>query len=442
MSKITKTLTNAQVQKQVRDAIALFNADQPPKGKEIKISVGGVAGLCVRVRGANSITWLLRIRGRGGQKDTTETLGTFSELTLQQAREKSREFIANGGKQKEEKPKRIPTVSELWPQFVEDMINASERGWKDPRARVVKNHFGRDHVFPIVGGLTPDQISFGEVAMLMNATQSKSEQDKVFTITRQFLKWAIPRGFRATQWLPTDRGVLQTLIQGKRKTGNYPALNWPEIPRFMKALIDGGLYSGVGSSALFLKILTASRSTPIELATWANIDLNEAMWVCPAEDMKIKESKQGKKRPDHTVPLSTQAVQFLKIHKSLTRGEGMALVFSGKMGKRMSENTMAKAIRTLSAKDEKHGGEGFRDATQNDAIVTPHGFRASFRSWAREQRISNEISGFCLAHIDKEDSYNGAYDRFVELLPERRDALQRWADYCLSECPEDWWKIK
>ena len=64
-------------------------------------------------------------------------------------------------------------------------------------------------------------------------------------------------------------------------------------------------------------------------------------------------------------------------------------------------------------------------------VPTPHGFRATFKSWARSERLGNwkrfdpVAVERCLHHFVK-DAYNGAYDR--ESFPEQQKLiLEEWA---------------
>jgi integrase len=58
--------------------------------------------------------------------------------------------------------------------------------------------------------------------------------------------------------------------------------------------------------------------------------------------------------------------------------------------------------------------------------ITTHGFRATLGSWCAENGVSKQVSDLIKAHQPK--YLDAAYNR-VDLLEERRRALQRWADY-------------
>ena len=62
-------------------------------------------------------------------------------------------------------------------------------------------------------------------------------------------------------------------------------------------------------------------------------------------------------------------------------------------------------------------------------VVTAHGFRTSFKTWAAEVGVPDEVSEAALAHVDK-DKVRAAYRR-TAFLDQRREVMQRWADYCI-----------
>ena len=61
-----------------------------------------------------------------------------------------------------------------------------------------------------------------------------------------------------------------------------------------------------------------------------------------------------------------------------------------------------------------------------DLGMTPHGARASFRSWCADSSVPREVAEACLAHTVK--GVEGAYQR-SDLLSVRTETMQRWARY-------------
>ena len=153
---------------------------------------------------------------------------------------------------------------------------------------------------------------------------------------------------------------------------------------------------------------------PGECGLWAEVDLENAIWEIPADRMKAKRS--------HRVPLSIQAMVILRecryipdpdadddsIFQELEVNSGY--VFRMPTGKPLSENSLL-------------------DRCEKDRIgATPHGFRTSFRGWAKaEYGARFEAIELALAHSIG-TSVTQAYDR-EDLLEERREIMQAWASF-------------
>ena len=89
-------------------------------------------------------------------------------------------------------------------------------------------------------------------------------------------------------------------------------------------------------------------------------------------------------------------------------------VFPGRFGKPLSENTFSKMLSTLEV----------------DAV--PHGFRASFRTWAAEDTsASHAAMELSLGHTVG-SAVEQAYSR-SNLLAQRRTLMQAWSDYVGGE---------
>lgn len=85
------------------------------------------------------------------------------------------------------------------------------------------------------------------------------------------------------------------------KTDHHRALPCQQIGEFMAELRQ---HEGTGARALEFAILTAARLGEVRGATWAEFDLDNALWVVPAERMRAKK--------EHRVPLSDRAVDLLQ----------------------------------------------------------------------------------------------------------------------------------
>jgi integrase len=145
---------------------------------------------------------------------------------------------------------------------------------------------------------------------------------------------------------------------------NHPAILWVQAPQFVSELAAADISSVVKMAYLFL-ILTGCRTNEILNARWSEFDDDENLWLIPAERMKAGKS--------HKVWLSKQARELFKQLKKCNK-IGADFVFGGVSGlKPINSNSLLNATKSIG-----YGGK-----------VSPHGFRATFSTWANDNAISS-----------------------------------------------------
>jgi integrase len=212
---------------------------------------------------------------------------------------------------------------------------------------------------------------------------------------------------------PTD---IRILLKKRPKVKNFPCIAPAELPVFLAKLDEleqDKKVSLIPSSALRFLMLTATRTSEVRFARWADIDLNKSLWTIPAEQAGRKGT--GDRRKSHVVPLSAQAVALLEVLKPIT-GE-YELVFTNRStpDKPISENTILKMIDNLGYKGK----------------MTGHGFRSLCRTILSEMGFRFEVLEAILSH-SVGDSTVQAYAR-SQYLEERKDIMQQWANYLDSK---------
>jgi integrase len=173
----------------------------------------------------------------------------------------------------------------------------------------------------------------------------------------------------------------------------------------MLRAIDG--YVGLGLTKLALQLAPHVFVRPGELrhAEWSEIDLDGALWVIPAEKMKMRKA--------HHVPLSQQAVAVLRDVKAVTGPAGFVFPGMRSRARPMSENTLNAALRRLGYTSEE---------------MTSHGFRALASTLLNESgRWHPDAIERALAHSDK-DKVRAAYHR-GQHWKERVEMAQWWSEY-------------
>jgi integrase len=170
--------------------------------------------------------------------------------------------------------------------------------------------------------------------------------------------------------------------------------------------------SDVGAAAWSFMILTASRPSEALEASWGEINFAERRWTIPAARMKTGK-KTGK---DHTVPLSTVAMQILEARAKVRSGD---FVFEGRGGEALSYSAFTKT-------PQRVGVEG---------TGSPHSFRSVFADTAADAlHAPSEVREVCLAHSigDIAERY-----RRGDGFKLRATVMQRYADWLMSEPETD-----
>ena len=168
--------------------------------------------------------------------------------------------------------------------------------------------------------------------------------------------------------------------------------------------IDGNEGQGMTKWGLQLSPHVFVRPGELRHARWDEIDLEGALWIIPAEKMKM--------RKPHQVPLCRQSIVILQEIRSITGPWGYVFPSMRSRTRPMSENTLNAALRRLGyASDE----------------MTAHGFRAMASTLLNESGLwSSDAIERALAHGDG-DKVRAAYHRGTH-WKERVKMAQWWSD--------------
>ena len=179
-----------------------------------------------------------------------------------------------------------------------------------------------------------------------------------------------------------------------------------DVPSLMEKL---SARSGVSPLAVRFAALTAARTGEALGATWDQIDLDNAVWVVPAELMK------GGRQ--HRVPLSSEAIGILEQLRRCSSGTGY--VFTGRDGGKLANGMLLQTIRMAGVAASE---------------ATVHGFRSSFRDWAATRGYQRELAELSLAH-SVGSKVEQSYWR-DDLLEQRRPIMEAWAEFCCQPAAE------
>ncbi|MGM0411422.1 MAG: tyrosine-type recombinase/integrase [Bacillota bacterium] len=384
-------------------------------------AVGGVKGLYVRCLNSGVKNWRLRLTING--KIQTFGIGPYPEISLKDARlegQKIRDQKNKGLNPAEERQKKkarkINLFSDVTYMFYKTKIIPelkNEKHKKNWIAQIEK------YIFPAIGGLDIKDIKTGHIIKVIepiwtgkHETASRLRQRLEAIFDYAMAANILERGFNPATWKGNLDQLLPSLSSFKKEEKHLPSLPPEELGNFLTDLRET---NGISARVLEFIIFTACRSGEARLAIWNEIDFGNKIWTIPAG--RIKGTKK------HRIPLSKQAIKILNGIPRLSE-----YIFTAPKGGFLTSESISKVIKNLDKK-----GKTYLDPVVN-RLVVPHGFRSSFKDWARQpvryghSSYSDELSELALAHVNS-DQTRAAYAR-NELLEERRPLMQDWANFC------------
>jgi len=320
--------------------------------------------------------------------------------------------------QKEAKLKELGHVEELrlstFEKLAYETIHYLEHEWTNLKTAKQWESSLKTYAFPIIGHLPVSEIERKHVLQILEPIwfYKTETADRVRRRIEAVLRRAISDGLRAGDNPAAWRGSLEHRLPSAEKTKNkrkpleerhHEALPYAQLPTFM---VELSKMDGMGARALELLILNANRTDEVLEATWDEFDLDAGIWEIPAKRMK------GKVR--HTIPLSHQSLQILRVAREHKIREYVFPNTSN--GKSLSQAGMSSVIKRMGRAGQ----------------ITVHGFRSTFRDYIAEKtELDGSIAEHALAHKLKDKSV-AAYQRGA-MMDKRRLMMQRYANYAYQE---------
>lgn len=367
--------------------------------------VADSAGLCLEITPKGAKHWRYRYRWAG--KARMIGMGSYPVVTLAKARElhlEARRQLANGQDpaqlKRDAKHALIEQEKGRFPVFA--------AAWMEDRRSKV-----RPRTFDKIEAIVTDDL----IPALRHSN--------IATITTpEAMRALAPLIERAPHMAIKAVGYLNGMIDQAIKAGIRPdgrtlslrgAVRLPRSKSVAAAIDEDGLKrvltaidayeNRIVRAALQLAALMALRPLNIVQARWDQIDRKKSVWTIPAEHMKTGE--------DHSLPLPKQARAILD--RALEWADRSGYVFptqARRTTQHLHRDTLSKALRDSGLRGEH----------------VPHGFRASFRTIAREEfGVDVDVLEAQLAHSPG-NATQRAYNRSKHLR-ERAEVMQRWADY-------------
>lgn len=387
------------------DAKTVKNLAADPN-QDKKYSDGGGLYLLVKKNGAKY--WRLNYRHPVSKKQNTLALGTYEQLTLQQARikrEEAKMVLANGidpaEQRNNKKREQIETLENTFSKFAAEWLELRKLENKVDSETIRK--LNKD-ILPFIGKLpvavlTTEQLERDVTNALVERGALESAR-RVKSIINMVLKLPLKR--RIITYNPAPDITLPQPIKGNHNaitSENELAELLQKLWRISKDYPRTRIRTEL---AIKLSAYIYQRPNEIRGLKWGSVDFENRYLSFAA----------SKTNQDHIVPLSRQAFDILKeLEEMRTTSE---YVFpSVKTSKEcMSDGTLIQLLKRI----------GF------NGRHTAHGFRATARTLLDEEiEYRTDIVEHQLAHRVR-DPNGTAYNR-TKFLRRRREMMQLWADY-------------
>lgn len=335
-------------------------------------------GLQLRVTSVK--TFFINRRIKGGSPERI-TLGRYPDMTIEQARKKTKEIIhdiAEGKNPAEIKrgKKAELTFIELFDEYLQRHSKPNKKTW-DEDVEKFQNHIEKP-----IGRMKLSSISRTEIALIHSNISKKrhfTAANRTLALISSIYGWAISAGL----W---NSNPALGIRRNKEKSRDR-FIQGDELPRFFEAVAKEE--NEAIRDYVLMSLLTGARRSNVLSMRWKDINFNRAEW-------RIEETKNG---TPQTVALSPEALEILRSRRP---SDSAVFVFpgSGKAGHLMEPKKGWKRIL------ERAGIDNLRI----------HDLRRTLGSWQAKTGASLAIIGKSLNH--KNQNTTAIYAR-LDLDPVR-----------------------
>jgi len=259
-----------------------------PKEKPFKLADGGGLYLYVQPDGAKY--WRLKYYFLG--KERLLALGVYPLISLADARDQRNEAkkLLKAGKdpstaKKDEKREALRANKNTFRSVALEWHENKKEKWTPHHVLNVMRRLEID-IFPYIGSRPIAEIDPPELLdNVLRKIEKRGSLDvaaRVKQICGQIFRYGVATG-KCKRDITVDlKGALKT-----GKTKHFPSLDIKEMPEFLSVLEknEARLYNRT-RRAIWLLMLTFTRTTELIHATWKEFDLENGLWEIPGERMK------------------------------------------------------------------------------------------------------------------------------------------------------------
>ncbi|EMR9626727.1 tyrosine-type recombinase/integrase [Vibrio parahaemolyticus] len=375
-----------------------------PQEKEYNLFDGD--GLRLRVKPNGSKHWILNYYRPNSRKRANLSLGKYPDLPLAKARKatmEAKELLAEGidpqkkRKQEQQEHKAIHqhtffNVATEWFEIKKGDVTADYAVdiWRSLEL----------HIFARLGEIPVREITAPQVIELLKPIEAKGSLETVKRLAQrlnEIMNFATNCGLIHANPLTGIKAAFK-----KPKKENMAALTPTELPELMSAIANASI-KRTTRCLIEWQLHTMTRPSEASGARWDEIDLDEKVWVIPAERMK--------KRREHRIPLTEQMLELLEVIKPISGHREFTFPSDRDPKKPCNSQTANMALKRM----------GFAGK------LVSHGLRSLASTTLNEQGFDKDIIEAALAHVD-DNQVRSAYNR-TDYLERRRPMMSWWSKH-------------
>jgi integrase len=401
-----------------------------PREKPYEVGVQGSRGLCVRVFPTGTRNFEFRYTAENGVR-RRQPLGAYPDIGLAVARAKAavlRVSVAEGDDPSaqrataREKARTGETLAELANAYWKAAAHGLHGGRRRPKREATirkEQAFWRNHLEKQMGSRRVAEIKRADIRifmrdLVMESGLSPASVAGVGSLLQAILGYAVNE-----ERLDANPavGLAQPLALTSRErmfTDHGLAVLWKVTgqafgPRGREGVDKAARLEIEMALALRLLMLTLTRRSEIAGARWEEIDLSAGLWTIPSD--------RSKARHLHVVPLTPQSLEVLTLAHGLHPESTYVFPSTQIENAHLDPHALTRAVSRICARHKIPAG-------------SPHDIRRSgATTLVGRFGVSRLVAGFILGHTAKEGaSVTGVYDRH-SYIPEKRAALEKWADH-------------
>ncbi|HCD7964891.1 TPA: tyrosine-type recombinase/integrase [Klebsiella pneumoniae] len=392
MARITRPLTNNEILK------------AKPREKDFTLHDGD--GLFLLVKTSGKKLWRFRYQRPVSGSRTNLSLGSYPALTLaaaRQIRDQHLTTLAQGldpqQQQEQASEQRQIELDSIFSTVAANWFQLKRKSVTEDYAKDIWRSLDKD-VFPAIGSIPVQEIKARTIVEALEPIKARGALETVRRLVQrvnEIMIYAVNTGL-----IDANPASGVGMAFEKPKKQNMPTLRPEELPRLMRSLMMSNL--SVATRCLIeWQLLTLVRPSEASGARWAEIDLNEKIWIIPAERMKAKR--------EHIVPLSQQALDILGVMKPISAHREHIFPSRNDPKQPMNSQTANAALKRIG-----YGGK-----------LVAHGLRSIASTAMNEAGFNADVIEAALAHSDKNE-VRRAYNRST-YLDKRVLLMQWWANF-------------